>query len=71
MPRRIRYQYGGPFPPAIETVTIGQTDPVPQTADALHRHDRDWTVLSVTTNIFNPQDGEPITTYTLELAPAG
>lgn len=71
MPQRIQYQYLGPSAPGIDIVTIGAGDPVPEIADNLHRHDREWTVLSKATNTVHPQDQEPITTYTLELAPAG
>ena len=68
MPRRIEYHYGGPFPPATQTVTIGATDPVAEIGDTVHRHNRDWTVHNKTTNTLHPQNQEPITTYILELA---
>jgi hypothetical protein len=71
MPRRIQYQYLGPFAPGIDIVTIGAADPVPEIGTNVHRHDRNWTVLSKATNTVHPQDQEPITTYTLELQQAG
>jgi len=71
MPRRIEYHYGGAFPPPAQTVAIEAADPVPEIGDTVHRHDRDWTVLNKTTNTLHPQNQEPITTYILELAPAG
>ena len=71
MPRRIEYHYGGAFPPHTDTVQIGQEVPVPEIGDAVHRHERDWTVANKTTNTLHPQGQEPITTYLLELAPVG
>lgn len=71
MPRRIQYHYGGAFPPLTQTVEIGAGDPVPEIGDTVHRHGTDWTVLNKMTNTLHPQGHEPITTYILELAPAG
>ena len=71
MPRRIEYHYTGPSAPPTETVTISPTDLVPEIGDTVHRHNGDWTIFNKTTNTVHPQDQEPITTYILELVPAG